>query len=94
MPVSARMTSAFHRPGHHASNRQTSSGSALPAWPAARDYAPAAVVYPYGENSASAGNKYGGAFCGSTNIPAVAEPDKASKNRIAGIVQLPPAMRK
>lgn len=49
---------------------QTSSGSALPAWPVARDCVPAAVVYPYGENSAWADSKYGGAFCDSTRIPA------------------------
>lgn len=43
------------------------------------DYAPAAVVYPYGENSASADNKYGGSFCDSTRIPAAAEPEKLRK---------------
>ena len=61
--------------------------------PVVRDYAPAAVVCPYDENSASADSKYDGAFCDSTDIPAVAEPGKASENRIVGIVQPPPAGR-
>lgn len=39
----------------------------------ARDYAPATVVCPYGESSASADSKYGGSFCDSTGIPAAAE---------------------
>jgi len=42
----------------------------------ARDYAPATVVCLYGENSASADNKYDGSFCDSTGIPAAAEPGK------------------
>ncbi len=44
-----------------------------------RGYAPATVVYPYDENSASADSKYGGTFCDSTGIPAVAESGKASR---------------
>ncbi len=62
-------------------------------WPAVRDCVPAAVACPYGENPASADSKYGGAFCDSTDIPAAAEPGKASENHIVGIVQPPPAMR-
>lgn len=62
-------------------------------WPVARDYTPATAVCPYGENSASADNKYGGAFCDSTNLPAAAESGKASENRIVGIAQPQPAGR-
>lgn len=57
------------------------------------DYVPATAVCPYGENSASEDSQYGGVFCDSTDIPAAAEPDKASENHIVGIVQPPPAMR-
>ena len=57
------------------------------------DYLPETAVCPYGENSASADSKYGGTFCDSTDIPAAAEPGKASENHIVGIVQPPPAMR-
>lgn len=34
---------------------------------------------PYGENSASADNKYDGSFCDSTDIPAAPEPGKVLK---------------
>lgn len=34
----------------------------------ARDYAPATVVRPYGENSASADSQYGGSFCDPTGV--------------------------
>lgn len=57
------------------------------------DYAPATVVCLYGENSASADNKYDGSFCDSTGIPAAAEPGKVLENRTVGIVLPLPATR-
>lgn len=43
------------------------------------DYVPADAACLYDENSASADSKYGGPFCDSTGIPAVAESEKLWK---------------
>ena len=52
----------------------------------AKDYALVTAVCPYGENSASADNKYDGSFCDSTGIPTAAKPGKVLENRIVGIL--------
>lgn len=58
-------------------NRWTSSGSSPLASPAEPDYALAGAVFPYGENSVSAGSKYGEPFYGSMYCPVFAAPEKA-----------------
>jgi len=56
----------------------------LLASPAEPDYAPAGAVFSYGENSVSAGNKYGEPFYGSTYCPACIAPEKAFLNPYRG----------
>ncbi|BEA65827.1 hypothetical protein LL12F53_39660 [Escherichia coli] len=58
------------------------------------DYVPADAACLYDENSASADSKYGGPFCDSTGIPAVAESETTLENHIVDTVQRQPAVQK
>lgn len=62
---------------HHAHNRWTRSGLPPLVLPAEPDCTLAGTVFPYGENSVSAGSKYGEPFYGSRRCPACEGPEKS-----------------